>query len=67
MLILECVLEHHPHQAQANYLLGNLLYDRRRYDEAIDRWESAAALQPGWATVWRNLGIAFFQGLSANQ
>jgi tetratricopeptide (TPR) repeat protein len=60
MLILECVLEHHPHQAQANYLLGNLLYDRRRYDEAIDRWESAAALQPGWATVWRNLGIAYF-------
>jgi tetratricopeptide (TPR) repeat protein len=60
MLILERVLEHDPHQALANYLLGNLLYDRRRYGEAINRWESAAALQPAWATVWRNLGIAYF-------
>ena len=60
MLILERVLEHDSHQALANYLLGNLLYDRRRYDEAIDRWESAATLQPEWATVWRNLGITYF-------
>ena len=60
MLVLEGVLDHDPHQALANYLLGNLLYDRRRYDEAINRWESAAALQPKWATVWRNLGIAYF-------
>ena len=60
MLVLERVLENHPRQALASYLLGNFLYDRRRYDEAIDRWESAAALQPEWATVWRNLGIAYF-------
>lgn len=60
MLLLERTLEHDPHQALANYLLGNLLYDRRRYDEAIACWESAAAQQPEWATVWRNLGIAYF-------
>jgi tetratricopeptide (TPR) repeat protein len=60
MLVLERVLENRSHQALANYLLGNIFYDRRRYDEAINRWESAAALQPTWATVWRNLGIAYF-------
>ena len=60
MLVLERVLDNHPHQALASYLLGNFLYDRRRYDEAIGRWESAAALQPESTTVWRNLGIAYF-------
>jgi tetratricopeptide (TPR) repeat protein len=60
MLILERVLESHPHEALANYLLGNLLYDRHRYDEAINCWESARASQPDWATTWRNLGIAYF-------
>ncbi len=43
--------------------LGNLLYDRRRYHEAISMWERAVALEPSVATPWRNLGIAYFNEL----
>jgi tetratricopeptide (TPR) repeat protein len=42
------------------YLLGNLLYDRKRYDEAIRNWEIAAEGNSSLATVHRNLGIAYF-------
>jgi tetratricopeptide (TPR) repeat protein len=37
-----------------------MLYDRRRHEEAITAWERAAHLNPSFATVWRNLGIAYF-------
>lgn len=40
--------------------LGNLLYDRRRYTEAIALWEAATELLPDYAVPWRNLGIARF-------
>lgn len=43
-----------------SYLLGNLLYDKRRYYEAIPLWENAAKENPSFATVHRNLGIAYF-------
>ncbi len=49
-----------PH---APYYLGNLLYDRRRYCEAIMMWERAVALEPSFATPWRNLGIGYFNVL----
>lgn len=60
MLLLQTAIAAHPHQAGPYYLLGNLLYDRRRHDEAIQAWEIAANLTPSFATVWRNLGIAVF-------
>jgi len=60
MLILEATAVSHPEYGGAHYLLGNFLYDRRRHDEAIVAWEKAAALIPSFATVWRNLGIAYF-------
>ena len=31
-----------------------------RHDEAIEYWERSAALDGSLATVWRNLGIAYF-------
>jgi tetratricopeptide (TPR) repeat protein len=49
-----------PH---APYYLGNLLYDRRRYSEAVMMWERSVALEPFFATPWRNLGIAYFNFL----
>lgn len=58
--ILESALALAPGDARAAYYLGNLYYDRRRYAEAIAQWERAARRQPGFATVWRNLGIAYF-------
>ncbi|MGP8253302.1 MAG: DUF5107 domain-containing protein [Terracidiphilus sp.] len=60
LVLLEAALRRNPADARAAYYLGNLLYDRRRHDEAICFWERAAALDPGFPTVWRNLGIGYF-------
>jgi len=49
-----------PQDARAPYYLGNFWYAHRRYDEAIDCWEKACALDPSFATPLRNLGLAYF-------
>jgi tetratricopeptide (TPR) repeat protein len=59
-LVLQAVTQALPSDARAPYYLGNLLYDRRRYDEAIELWQRAATLDAGFPTVHRNLGIALF-------
>jgi tetratricopeptide (TPR) repeat protein len=46
--------------AKAAYYLGNLWYDKRQYDEAIAAWESAVQRDDSFPTVFRNLGIAYF-------
>lgn len=60
MLLLKETIDTHPDDAMPKYLLGLLLYDRGRYDEAIALWEKAAQLGLKSATLWRNLGIAYF-------
>jgi tetratricopeptide (TPR) repeat protein len=61
--ILETAMSVHPADTRAPYYLGNLLYDRRRYREAIAAWRRAARLDPAFPTVHRNLGIAEFNNL----
>ena len=63
MIVLERAIRARPQDARAPYYLGNLLYDRRRHVEAIAQWERAAELAPNFSTVWRNLGIAYFNVL----
>jgi tetratricopeptide (TPR) repeat protein len=58
--VLECAMRANPTDARAPYYLGNLFYDRRRYDEAIRLWERSTQLDPNFSIVWRNLGIAYF-------
>jgi len=58
--ILSAAMRANPADARAPYYLGNLLYDRRRHEEAIRLWERAAKLDPRFSIVWRNLGIGFF-------
>jgi tetratricopeptide (TPR) repeat protein len=58
--ILETAMRVNPQDARAPYYLGNLLYDRRRHDEAIRLWERSARLNPNFTVVWRNLGIGYF-------
>jgi tetratricopeptide (TPR) repeat protein len=60
MKTLGAAIAANPADARAPYYLGNFLYDRRRHRDAIAQWENAAALDPDFATVWRNLGIAFY-------
>src|SRR6185437_15239905 len=58
--ILEAAMRANPRDAKAPYYSGNLLYDRRRHEEAIRCWECSAKLDPGFSVVWRNLGIGYF-------
>ncbi len=60
MLLLQRTIHRRPDDARAHYYLGNLLYDRRRYEEAIEHWKTAASLEPHFATTWRNLAFALF-------
>jgi tetratricopeptide (TPR) repeat protein len=57
---LQLATDLNPADAHAPYLLGNLWYDKRQYDEAIAAWELAAARAPSFPTAWRNLGLAYF-------
>jgi tetratricopeptide (TPR) repeat protein len=57
---LQLATDLNPADAQAPYLLGNLWYDKRQYDEAIAAWELAAARNPTFPTALRNLGLAYF-------
>lgn len=58
--VLETARVYHLQDAQAAYLLGNLYYDRRRYEEAIALWEESTRSNPKNSIAWRNLGIAYF-------
>jgi tetratricopeptide (TPR) repeat protein len=58
--ILQAAIAADPGDPRAGYYLGNLLYDRRRYDEAMACWRSSAVLDPTFSIVWRNLGIGAF-------
>jgi tetratricopeptide (TPR) repeat protein len=58
--VLQTAINASPHDAKAPYYLGNLLYDRRRHEDAIQLWERSAKLDPSFSIVWRNLGIGYF-------
>jgi tetratricopeptide (TPR) repeat protein len=58
--ILESVMRANLADARAPYYLGNLFYDRGRHREAIQLWQRSAKLDPDFSTVWRNLGIGYF-------
>jgi tetratricopeptide (TPR) repeat protein len=63
LILLTNAIQADPGDPHAPYYLGNLLYDRRRYSEAIMMWERAVRLEPSFATPWRNLGIGYFNVL----
>jgi tetratricopeptide (TPR) repeat protein len=63
MVALEYAQSVMPGDAKIAYYLGNLYYDKQRYDEAIDHWQRAAELDPSFSIPWRNLGIAAYNVL----
>jgi tetratricopeptide (TPR) repeat protein len=60
MLALQAATHVNPEDGAAWYLLGNFLFSRKRYDEAIAAWEKAVALLPTYPTAYRNLALAYF-------
>jgi tetratricopeptide (TPR) repeat protein len=60
LLVLEHALEADPADDRAHYLLGNLLYDKKRAEDAIRHWEASAERNDGFPTVHRNLALAYY-------
>ncbi|WP_245818163.1 DUF5107 domain-containing protein [Granulicella rosea] len=63
MLLLQKAIAVSPADPYAPYYLANLLYDRRRYEQAIALWERTTELAPKFPIAWRNLGFAYFNVL----
>ncbi len=59
-IVLEWALARPGADPLAAFGLGNYLYDRKRHAEAVARWEQCAAANPAGGTVYRNLGIAYW-------
>lgn len=60
MVVLEDAITRRPDSARAHYYLGNLYYDKRRYNDAIRCWRKSVELDPSYSIPWRNLGLAEF-------
>jgi cytochrome c-type biogenesis protein CcmH/NrfG len=54
------ILERDSRNAAAAVQLGNLLYDRQRFEEAIPYYQQALALAPGNVNVSTDLGTAMY-------
>lgn len=63
IFVLQFAIHENPEDYKASYYLGNLWYDKRQYNEALQWWEKSAYLNDGFATVHRNLGIAYYNKL----
>jgi len=59
-LMLEWALEQAGADRNAAYGLGNYYFDKKRHEDAITCWERAQAADSTFATVHRNLGIAYW-------
>lgn len=59
-LILEDAIKTLDKAPVAEYLLGNLLYDKKRHKEATKCWETAVSEEPSLAMAHRNLSIAYY-------
>ena len=59
-LVLEWALAQSGGDPVAAYGLGNYYYDLKRHDDAIRVWQLAVDAGAGFATVFRNLGIAIW-------
>lgn len=64
LLVLESALAANPLDAKAHYYLGNLLYDKKRPADAIRHWEASRDIDDTFATVHRNLALAYYNKLA---
>ncbi|MDD3039869.1 DUF5107 domain-containing protein [Bacteroides sp.] len=60
ILALRCAMKENSCDAKASHYLGNLYYDKRQYNLAIEAWETSIKLDDKFPTVWRNLALAYF-------
>lgn len=60
MLVLENAVKITANNAMANYYLGCLYYDKKRYDDAVNCWKNTAKNKPEFPTSHRNLALAYY-------
>lgn len=60
LAVLQSTVARLPGDFRAWCDIGNLLYSKRRYDDAIRAWEEARDLAGDLAQPRRNLGLAYF-------
>ena len=59
-LILEYAITLLSSAPKAHYFLGELLYDKKQYDAAVQHWQAAITQMPELAPAHRNLSIAYY-------
>ncbi|MEO3944248.1 DUF5107 domain-containing protein [Gorillibacterium sp. CAU 1737] len=57
--VLDYVISANAADAKARYYLGNLLYDKKRHQEAVLLWEQSRAIDDSYSVVHRNLALAY--------
>lgn len=60
MLVLENSINNSNNNAMANYYLGCLYYDKKRYDDAIMCWKNTTEYKHEFPTAHRNLALAYY-------
>ncbi len=58
---LEQALDIDPAFVQARNNLGGVLYDSRKYEDAVKVWRQALSIKPDYAEVHYNMGTALYQ------
>lgn len=59
-IVLEYIVSSYDRDWRAQYYLGCLLYDKKRYDEAINCWENSVSINNQFPTSHRNLALAYY-------
>lgn len=58
--VLEYAADKDKNAANARYYLGNLFYDKFRYDEAAQLWNECVRIDEKHGKAWRNLSLYYF-------
>lgn len=59
-IVLKYIVSSYDRDWRAQYYLGCLLYDKNRYDEAINCWENSVSINNKFPTSHRNLALAYY-------
>lgn len=58
--VLKEAMDRNVRDAKAPYYLGNLYYDKKQYDLAIELWEQSRQMDDTFPTVFRNLALSAY-------
>lgn len=58
--VLQFITQQSASDHKAWYYLGNIWYDKKQYEDAVHAWQRSIQVFDGFATVHRNMGIAWY-------